>query len=133
MPRSPYKNPKFAWLSGRLATLEEIPFHSAETNVNEHTVDPISINRHDMTALCQRYGVNTLAVFGSVARGEDRPDSDIDLLVTFSRRVSLLRLVALERELSQLLEREVDLQTEAALSPYIRDQILRERRIIYAG
>ncbi len=83
--------------------------------------------------LCTKYGVRSLSVFGSYARGDARTDSDIDLLVSFSERVSFLRMVALERELAHLLGREVDLQTEEALSPYLRDRILKERQLIYAA
>jgi len=83
--------------------------------------------------LCTKYSVSSLSVFGSYARGEARTDSDIDLLVSFSERVSFLRMVALERELAHLLGREVDLQTEEALSPYLRDRILKERQLIYAA
>ena len=86
-----------------------------------------------LTPICRKYGVSSLAVFGSFARNEDSPDSDLDLLVSFAVRIGLLRMVALERELSELVGRKVDLQTEAALSPYIRDQILKERQIIYAA
>jgi uncharacterized protein len=86
-----------------------------------------------LAPICRKYGVSSLAVFGSFARGEARPDSDLDLLVSFAIRVSLLRMVAMERELSDLVGRRVDLQTEAALSPYIKDQILKERRVIYAA
>ena len=53
--------------------------------------------------LCTKYSVSSLSVFGSYARGEARTDSDIDLLVSFSKRVSFLRMVALERELAHLL------------------------------
>jgi hypothetical protein len=74
-----------------------------------------------------------LSIFGSEARGEARENSDIDMLVSFSARVSFLTLVALERELTETLGRQVDLQTEAALSPYLRDRILQERQIIYAS
>jgi predicted nucleotidyltransferase len=80
-----------------------------------------------------KYGVSSLAVFGSYARGEARRDSDVDMLVAFSRRVSLLTLIALERELSELLGRKVDLQTVEGLSPYLRDRILKERQVVYAS
>lgn len=93
----------------------------------------IPFDNPKVRAVCRKYGVDSLFVFGSFARDEAQHDSDIDLLVSFSRRVSLLRMVALERELSQLLGREVDLQTEAALSPYLRDRILKERQMVYAA
>ncbi|RMD67429.1 nucleotidyltransferase [Candidatus Parcubacteria bacterium] len=81
--------------------------------------------------LCRQYQVASLKVFGSVARGEEREDSDIDLLVQFVRPVSLLTLVRLERELSALIGRKVDLVTEQAISPYIRDAVLASARGIY--
>ena len=56
---------------------------------------------------------------------------DVDLLVEFSKRKSLLALVALERQISTALGRKVDLLTQAAISPYLRDHIMRELRVIY--
>lgn len=96
--------------------------------MNKFTID---IDR--LIPVCRKYGVRTVSVFGSAARGEAGPDSDLDLLVDFAREISLLKLVALERELSAALGRKVDLLTEAALSPYLRSNILRERRQIYAA
>jgi len=72
-----------------------------------------------------------IGVFGSMARGEATAQSDIDLLVRFSKNKSLLALVALEREISTVLDRRVDLLTEAAISPYIRDRIKSELEVIY--
>ena len=72
-----------------------------------------------------------IGVFGSMARGEARQESDIDLLVHFSKRKSLLAVVRLERELSEALGRKVDLLTEGALSPYLRERILNEMRVVY--
>ena len=66
-----------------------------------------------------------------MARGEDNKKSDIDLLVRFSTRKSLLSVVRLERELSEALGRKVDLLTEAAISPYLRERIMKELQVIY--
>jgi predicted nucleotidyltransferase len=82
--------------------------------------------------ICRQNDVAMLGVFGSVARGEATDKSDIDLLVKFSGRKSLLALVALERQLAGVLGRKVDLLTEAALSPYLRERIMRELRVLYA-
>jgi predicted nucleotidyltransferase len=81
--------------------------------------------------ICRENDVAKLEVFGSTARGETNEDSDIDLLVEFSKRKSLLALVSVERQMSAALGRKVDLLTEAAISPYLREQINRDRRVIY--
>jgi predicted nucleotidyltransferase len=81
--------------------------------------------------LCRQNDVLKLALFGSVARGEADDQSDIDLLIEFSKRKSLLSLVALERKISAALGRKVDLLTEAAISPYLRDRIKCDLRVIY--
>lgn len=81
--------------------------------------------------LCRQNDVAKLEVFGSTARGEAHEGSDIDLLVEFSTRKSLLALVSLERRMSAALGRKVDLLTEAAISPYLRERINRDRRTIY--
>jgi predicted nucleotidyltransferase len=81
--------------------------------------------------VCRENDVAKLEVFGSTARGEANDDSDIDLLVQFSKRKSLLALVSVERKMSAALGRKVDLLTEAAISPYLRDQIKRDLRVVY--
>lgn len=81
--------------------------------------------------LCRRSGVVRILLFGSMARGEAGEDSDIDLLVEFARPISLLKLVALERELSSALGRKADVLTEAAISPYLRERIRSEAQVIY--
>lgn len=81
--------------------------------------------------ICRRNDVSMVGVFGSMARGEARKQSDIDLIVRFSKRKSLLAVVRLERELGEALGRKVDLLTEGALSPYLRERILREMRVVY--
>ena len=84
-----------------------------------------------LVEICRRNDVAMIGVFGSMARGEATEQSDIDLLVRFSKRKSLLALVRLEREVSAALGRKVDLLTEAAISPYLRDGIKREMQVIY--
>jgi predicted nucleotidyltransferase len=81
--------------------------------------------------ICRRNDVSMVGIFGSIARGEARKKSDIDLIVRFSKRKSLLALVRLERELSEALGRKVDLLTEAAISPYLREGILKEMQVVY--
>jgi predicted nucleotidyltransferase len=81
--------------------------------------------------ICRENDVSKLEVFGSTARGKANDDSDIDLLVEFSKRKSLLALVSVERKMSAALGRKVDLLTEAAISPYLRDQIKRDLRVVY--
>jgi predicted nucleotidyltransferase len=90
---------------------------------------PFNMNR--LVALCQQYHIQKLGVFGSVERGEDDEASDIDLLVHFSKPISLLEMVALERQFSEALGRPVDLLTEAALSPYLRERIRQDTQILY--
>lgn len=81
--------------------------------------------------ICRKNDVAMVGVFGSQARGESNDQSDIDLLVRFATRKSLLAVIALERQLSDALERKVDLLTEAALSPYLRARILDDLQVIY--
>ena len=82
--------------------------------------------RSEILALAAQHGAHNVRVFGSVARGDAGPQSDIDLLVTFDDDRSLLDLVALCQDLEQLLGRRVDLATEEALHWYIRERVLRE-------
>ena len=84
-----------------------------------------------LIAICRENDVAMLGVFGSVSRGEATSQSDIDLLVKFAKRKGLLALVRLERELSEAAGKKVDLLTEAAISPYIRENILGDLQVIY--
>jgi predicted nucleotidyltransferase len=82
--------------------------------------------RQQLPSLAHRYHVASLGVFGSYARHQNRPDSDLDVLVTFSKTPSLLRLIELENHLSDLLGIKVDLVMREALKPQIGRQILDE-------
>lgn len=81
--------------------------------------------------ICRQNDVSMVGIFGSMARGDAKKKSDIDLIVRFSKRKSLLAMVRLERVLSESLGRRVDLLTEGALSPYLRERILKEMRVVY--
>jgi len=88
-----------------------------------------------LAEVCRRYQVRELAVFGSAARGQAGPESDLDLLVDFEpdARIGFLALAALARELSGLLGRRVDLVPKSGLKPLIRDEVLREAEVVFAA
>lgn len=90
--------------------------------------------RPQLAALCRRYGVAELSVFGSVARGEDRPDSDVDFLyLNDPHNVLGLEFFGLQEKLEELLGRPVDLVPKDGLHWVIRDRVLAEARILYAA
>jgi predicted nucleotidyltransferase len=77
-----------------------------------------------------RHGVKSLAVFGSVARGEATENSDLDVLVEFSRPVGLFEFIRLKKFLEDLTENQVDLVTKDALHPAMRESILSEAKYV---
>jgi hypothetical protein len=82
--------------------------------------------RKEILNLASRHGARDVRVFGSLARGEGSEASDLDLLVTLSEGRSLLDLVGLKQDLEDLVHRPVDVVTERALSPYLRERVLSE-------
>lgn len=82
--------------------------------------------RQEIIRIAASHGARNVRVFGSVARGEAGPESDLDLLVQLAPGYSLLDLVAIKQDLEDLLGCEVDVVTEAAISPYIRERVLPE-------
>lgn len=91
--------------------------------------------RPQLAELCLRYGIAELSVFGSIARGDDRPDSDVDFLyVTASDTgMDFGDLLAMEDELVQLLHRPVDLVPKLHLHRVIRPRVLAEAQVLYAA
>ena len=83
-------------------------------------------NREEILRITARYGAHDVRVFGSVARGEADPDSDVDFLVRLEPGVTLLTHAAMVRELEELLGRKVDVVSERGLRSRIRDRILQE-------
>jgi uncharacterized protein len=77
------------------------------------------------------HNVEFLAIFGSFANGTEKPKSDLDILVRFAKSKSLWDLVHIKNELSEASGRKVDLVTEAALSPYIRESVKSSMKVIY--
>ena len=82
--------------------------------------------REEILKVAASHGAKNLKVFGSFARGEERPDSDIDLLVEMAPDRSLLDIIAIKNALEDITHRKVDVVTEKALSPYLRDKILQD-------
>ncbi len=95
----------------------------------------IDVPDESLFTLCRSFGVARLEVFGSSARGDFRPGSDLDLLVELlpGQRVGLLHLSGLQLELQSLLGHEVDLVPRNGLKPVIRDDILAQARALYAA
>ncbi len=86
----------------------------------------IEMLRQQLPSLAERYHVESLGVFGSYVRREQRPDSDLDLLVTFYEPLSLLEFIELENYLTDVLGVKVDLVMKDALKPRIGSHILNE-------
>jgi len=93
----------------------------------------VPVNRQRIAEFCRSHHIRKLSLFGSVLRDDFRPDSDIDVLVTFEpRQVVGLRIVDIEDELAQLLGRRVDLVSEKYLNHRIRDIVLSAAEVQYA-
>ena len=83
----------------------------------------MTLLRRNLPRLRKAYHVRTLGLFGSRVRREERPESDLDILVTFEETPGLLKLIALENELTDLLGVKVDLVMEEGLKPWIAERI----------
>jgi hypothetical protein len=81
--------------------------------------------------LCKHFGAEFLGVFGSRVRGDFNNDSDLDIVVRFKERKSLIDIVRMERTLSSKLGIKVDLLTENSISPYLKDNIEKDMEILY--
>jgi uncharacterized protein len=93
------------------------------------------IPRKKISEFCQRWGVVEFSLFGSVLRADFRPDSDVDVLVTFSKEVqiSLFDLVQMKLDLEKIFHRPVDIIEKDTLeNPFRKKEILRTAQVIYA-
>lgn len=100
-----------------------------------HHKKKTNIDMHDeaLEVFCRKHHIRKLSLYGSVLRDDFRPDSDVDVLVEFEvgHPVGLIRLAAMERELTSLLGRQVDLHTPAELSRYFRDEVMSSAEVQY--
>ncbi len=86
------------------------------------------ITGEQLWEVARRHGVERLRVFGSWARGDAGPDSDLDLLVNVEPGTSLLDMIGLQQDLEDLVGSKVDVLTEDGISPYVKERILAEAR-----
>ncbi len=86
----------------------------------------VSKHRETILLIASQHGAENVRVFGSVARNDSTPGSDVDFLVDMEANRSLLDLVGLWQDLEDLLGRSVDVISEGGLSPYLREKILTE-------
>jgi len=93
------------------------------------------VDETKLANLCRQFRVRELSFFGSAARGEMRPGSDIDMLVEFlpGAEIDLVDFAGLMLDLSHLLGRKVDLVSKSGLKPLIRASVLEEARLLYAA
>lgn len=98
------------------------------------TTYPIDIPFEEIAEFCKRNHIRKLSLFGSVLRDDFTPESDIDVLVEFEEgKTPGLAYMTMQRDLTRLLGREVDLLTPEALSKYFRDEVLAEAEPLYAA
>ena len=95
----------------------------------------LNLDETTLARFCSRHHIRRLALFGSMLKGTDQPNSDVDLLVEFEPNgvPGLFGIAAMEQELSDLLGgRKVDLRTPQDLSRYFRDEVVRTAEVQYA-
>ena len=111
-------------------------FSRASSCYEGRTMKRLPFSPDALEALCRRHGIRRLSLFGSVLRGTDRPDSDVDLLVELEPESTpgLLEMARIEEELSTLLGgRRVGLRTPRDLSRHFRDEVTRTAEVQYGA
>ena len=92
-----------------------------------------AIKKKKIVEVCMQNDIEFCGIFGSVARGESTDESDIDLLVRFATPKSLLGRIGVEHQFEDALGSEVDLITEKELSPHIRENVMRDLKVLYGA
>ena len=96
----------------------------------------LPIPKKEIAAFCERWKVIELSLFGSILRADFRPDSDVDVLVTFSPKaeISLFDLVQMKLDLEKIFQRPVDvIEKDALENPFRKREILKTAQVIYAA
>ncbi len=89
----------------------------------------IAVDRQKISEFCRKHHIRKFALFGSVLREDFKPESDVDVLVEFERgHAPGLAFFSMEKELSEILNHKVDLNTPQFLTAYFRDQVLAEAK-----
>ena len=128
---------QYAWMQADLTSTGKrwrfVVLHEPGWSAGGGHANNVTVQR-DIQPLCRRYGVRRLAVFRSVSRGEDRPGSDLDLLVELEPEARTgLAFFRLQDELAALFGRPVDLNTPGFLSPRFRDKVMHASRPLYVA
>jgi predicted nucleotidyltransferase len=92
----------------------------------------VQFDENRLADYCRRHGIVRLRMFGSTVRGEDGPESDVDLIADFGVPVGYFELIRAENELTEFFGRPVDLLTEPAISRYMRDEVLASAQVLFA-
>jgi len=95
--------------------------------MKEYQIEEI---KKTLIEVLRKHGVKKAALFGSIVRGEITEESDIDLLIEFEGRKSLLDLAGLKLDLQEILRRRVDVLTYKSLHPLLKERILSEQEVI---
>ena len=91
-----------------------------------NTLSTLQIRKAEILALAAKHGASNVRLFGSVVRGEDQPDSDVDLLVDMQENRSLFDLIGLQQDIEKTLGKKVDVLTPDGINRYLKDKILAE-------
>lgn len=87
--------------------------------------------KQKITPVLRKYLVEYAGVFGSVARGQERPDSDVDILVRFEKVPSLVQFIRMENELKETLQKKVDVVVQGSEKPFIKSGIEKDLALLY--
>jgi predicted nucleotidyltransferase len=120
------------WLFDIIQNIEE----NFMNTIEKLQKNGVFINYDNIITICKKYFINELSIFGSSLRDDFNKNSDIDILVSFNKgsNITLFDIIELEKEFSELLNREVDIvEKEALKNPIRKDRILSTREIIYAA